>query len=100
MGPELDPQQPALGQHPPVALDVVAEVPLEPRVGDDQRLPEEQPLLGAPQVEGVAPPGQVGEGHVAGGAHEAVAQPGPVDVEQQAAVLAGLPDDPPAPARE
>ncbi len=91
-GLELDPQQPALGQHPPVLLEMVPEVPLEGGVGQDQGLPKEEPLLGAPQVEGVAPAGQVGEGHVTGGAHEAVAQPGPVHIEEEATVLAGLPE--------
>ena len=90
-GAELHPQQPPLGQQAAPLLDVVAEIPFQVRVGQDQGLAEQHPLLGAADGKGVAPPGQVRQGHVAGGAHEAVAQPGPVDVQQQAQLLAGLP---------
>ena len=87
---ELQPQQPALGQHAAVLLDGVPEIPLQVWVGDDHRLPQQRAALGAPNVEHVAQPGQVPQGHVAAPGRQAVAQPGAVQKEVQPQLLAGL----------
>ena len=47
-GTELHPQQPTLGQQAAVLLDVVPEIPPEGGVAQNQRLPKEKALLGAP----------------------------------------------------
>ncbi len=60
-------------------------------MAQNQRLPKEKALLGAPNGKPIAPAGQVGQGHVAGLTHKAVPQPGPIHKEEEAAVLAGLP---------
>ena len=65
---ELEAQQAALGQHPAVALDTVPEIPLKGGAGDDHRLTEQGPHLGAADVEHVGQPGQVGEIHIVSGA--------------------------------
>ena len=91
-GRELHPQQPPLGQQAAALLDEVAEVPVQGPVADDQRLPEEQPLFRPADGKGVAADGQVGQGLVSGLAHQAVAQPRPVDIQDQPLALADLPD--------
>ena len=69
-------------------LDGVAEVPVQVRVGDHHRLPEQGPALGAPDVEHVAQPGQIGKGHVCLGRGQRVAHPGPVQEQVQAVLVA------------
>ena len=61
-------------------------------MGQHQGLAKEHALLGAADGKGVAQPGQLGQGQVAGLAHETVAQAGAVHIEEQAAVSAGRPD--------
>src|SRR5699024_6815412 len=86
---KLDAQQPALGQHAAPLLDVVAEIGLEGRVQDHQGLAEQGAVLGAADVEGVAQPAQVGQGGTAGG--QAAGQPGAVQVQPQAQLIADGP---------
>ena len=56
-------------------LDEVAEILLQAGMGQHQRLAEESAHLGAADVEGIAEPGQVPEGHIVLPALKAVAQP-------------------------
>ena len=78
---ELDAQQPSLRQHPALTLDHVAEILLQVRMEQHRRLPEQGPHLGAADVEGIDEPGDVPDGHVRSGGHQAVAQPRPVQIQ-------------------
>ena len=84
---KLQPQQPALGQHGAVLLDVAAEIGLQGRVRDDQRLPEQGPALGPADVEHVRELCHILQGHVGGG--QAVAHPGPVHEQDHVVPVAG-----------
>ena len=78
---KLDAQQPPLGQHTAHALDHVPEVLLDGRVGDNHRLAKQGPYLGAADVKHIGQPGQVGESYIVFLCPQAVAAPGPVNVQ-------------------
>ena len=58
------------------------------RVGEDHRLAEERPALGAADVERIAQPREVGQAHVVGAAGESVGEARAVDVQPHAELIA------------
>ena len=88
-GLELESQQPALGQHGAPLLHVPAEV--RHGTGEHQRLPEEGAVFRAADGEGVGEGGQLRQCQVVVGGGEGGAQPGAVQIEEQAVNIAALP---------
>ena len=86
---ELDAQQPSLGQHGAPLLHVPAE--MGQGVGEHQSLPEQGAVFRAADGEAVGKGGQIRQGQVVVGGGEGGAQPGAVQIEEQAVGVAALP---------
>ena len=74
---ELQAEQPALGEHRAVLFDVAAEVDVQLRVWDDERLAEEGAAFCAAAVEHIGQPREILHRHIIFGGAEPVAEPAP-----------------------